>query len=98
MKNLKSKVRDFLNSEEGRVGVKSPLVLGVAAGGLMLAHAMTAPDADAWKQCTTDSQCNQEAGEACRYTRLIVGSEWVWNQALNMHVLEPIVEEYYVCR
>ena len=74
------------------MGVKSPLALGVAAGGLMLAHAMTAPDADAWKQCTTDSQCDQEAGEsACRYTRLIVGSEWVWNQALNMHVLEPIM-------
>ena len=32
MKNLKSKIRDFLASEEGRVGVKTPLALGVAAG------------------------------------------------------------------
>jgi len=46
MKNLKSKIRDFLNSEEGRVGVKAPLALGVAAGGLMFAQAMvTTPEA-----------------------------------------------------
>jgi len=57
MKNLKSKIRDFLNSEEGRVGVKSPLALGVAAGGLMFAQAMvTTPEAVA-QGCTVNADC-----------------------------------------
>ncbi|RKU36185.1 hypothetical protein C6496_14970 [Candidatus Poribacteria bacterium] len=98
MESLKSRISDFLNSEDGRVGVKAPLALGVATGGLLLAQAMTAPDADAWKQCTSDSQCNQAAGEACRYTRIVMGSEWVFVPAMNMHMWVDVVEEYYVCR
>ena len=46
MKNLKSKIRDFLNSEEGRVGVKTPLALGVTTGGLMLAQTIISTPAD----------------------------------------------------
>lgn len=57
MKNLKSKIQDFLNSEDGRVGVKTPLALGVAAGGLMLAQAMvTTPEAAA-QGCTVNADC-----------------------------------------
>ncbi len=33
MKNLKSRLRDFLNSEDSCVGVKAPLAISVAAGG-----------------------------------------------------------------
>lgn len=67
MKNLKSKIRDFLDSEEGRVGVKTPLTLGVAAGGILLAYAGTAPEADAWSACSSDGDCNdgQECEERC---------------------------------
>ena len=37
-KNLRGKIREYIASEDGKVGVKSPLTLGVAAGGLLLAH------------------------------------------------------------
>lgn len=55
MKDLKSRISDFLASEDGRVGVKAPLALGVAAGGLMLAQAfVVTPTADA---CTNQDDC-----------------------------------------
>ena len=40
--NLRDKFRDFLASEEGCVGVKAPLTLGIAGGSLLLAQAMPA--------------------------------------------------------
>jgi len=67
MKNLKSKISDFLASEEGRVGVKTPLALGVAASGLMLAQAMiTTPEAAA-QGCTVHADCpgDQECEIQC---------------------------------
>ena len=60
MKNLKSKVRDFLNSEEGRVGVKAPLAVGVAASGLMFTHAVTSTpsvEADPCGGCPEGKDC-----------------------------------------
>ena len=36
--NIRGKIRDFLKSEEGRVGVKSPLALGVASASVLLAQ------------------------------------------------------------
>ena len=38
--NFRDKFRDFLASEEGQVGAKAPLALGVATGSLLLAQAM----------------------------------------------------------
>ena len=38
--NLRDRFRDFLASEEGRVGVKAPLTAGVVGGSLLLAQAM----------------------------------------------------------
>ena len=38
--NLRDKFRDFLQSEEGRVGVKAPLAIGIAGGSLLLAQAI----------------------------------------------------------
>ncbi len=94
MKNLKSKIRDFLNSEEGRVGVKTPLALGVAAGGLMLAQAMTAPDAEAGKVCDNDSQCPGE--QTCDEHRIVVGTREVFCPDRG-HVIEDIVEIHKFC-
>lgn len=71
MKNLKSKISDFLASEEGRVGVKTPLALGVAAGSLMLAQAMiTVPEAAA-QGCTVHADCpgNQQCEIQCVKTK-----------------------------
>ena len=38
--NLRDRFRDFLASEEGRVGVKAPLAVGIAGGSLLLAQAI----------------------------------------------------------
>lgn len=60
MKNLKSRIRAFLNSEDGRVGVKTPLALGVATGGLLLAQTIVStPSAQAYDKCTSDADCNE---------------------------------------
>ena len=39
-KNLRGKIREFMQSEEGKVGVKSPLTLGAAVGSVLLAQAI----------------------------------------------------------
>ena len=38
--NLRGKIREFVQSEAGKVGVKSPLTLGVAVGSVLLAQAI----------------------------------------------------------
>ncbi|MXY99187.1 hypothetical protein F4Y93_00555 [Candidatus Poribacteria bacterium] len=70
MKNLKSNIRDFLNSEEGRVGVKAPLALGVTAGVLMFAQALVV-NADV-QQCTLNADCDNL--QRCDWTCL----KWDW--------------------
>ena len=45
-KNLRGKIREYIQSEEGKVGVKSPLTLGVTAGGLLLAHVIGTSEAE----------------------------------------------------
>ena len=49
--NIRSKISDFLKSEEGRVGAKSPLALGVASASVLLAQMMVAPSAQAHMKC-----------------------------------------------
>ena len=49
--DIRSKIRDFLKSEEGRVGAKSPLTLGVASASLLLAQVMVTPSAQAHLEC-----------------------------------------------
>ena len=49
--NIRSKISDFLTSEDGHVGVKSPLALGAASASLLLAHAMVSPTAQAHFKC-----------------------------------------------
>ena len=39
-KNLRGKIREFVQSEEGKVGIKSPLTLGIATASLLAAQAM----------------------------------------------------------
>lgn len=60
--NIRGKISDFLKSEEGRVGVKSPLALGVASASLLLAQAMVTPSAQAHTECFSGS-CPE--GEYC---------------------------------
>ena len=56
-KNLRGKIREFVQSEEGKVGVKSPLTLGAAVGSVLLAQAIVGtPEADAW-MCQFNNHC-----------------------------------------
>ncbi|MDE0681701.1 MAG: hypothetical protein OXI63_02180 [Candidatus Poribacteria bacterium] len=56
-KNLRGKIREFVQSEEGKVGVKSPLTLGAAVGSVLLAQAIVgAPRAEAW-ECDERRPC-----------------------------------------
>ena len=61
-KNIRSRISDFLTSEEGRVGVKPPLALGAASASVLLAHAMVTPSAQACWECYPGS-CPE--GEYC---------------------------------
>ena len=55
--NFRGKIREFLQSEEGKVGIKTPLTLGVATGGILLAQAIIGtPDAAAGL-CNADNPC-----------------------------------------
>ena len=62
--NVRSKISDFLKSEEGRVGVKSPLALGVASASLLLAQTMVTSSAHAHLECSS-SKGGCPDGERC---------------------------------
>ncbi len=73
-KNLRGKIREYIASEDGKVGVKSPLTLGVAAGGLLLAHAIVGtPQAEA-QWCQDDDEC--PAGRDCEGPWVKICDEW----------------------
>ena len=62
--NLRGKICKFVHSEEGKVGIKSPLTLGVATDGILLSQAIIGtPDADAGL-CQKREDCMPP--EACR--------------------------------
>ena len=74
-KNLRGKIREYIQSEDGKVGVKTPLTLGVAAGGLLLAHAIVGPsvgtsDEDPGMCSQEDPEC--PPGHTCK-------GPWYWN-------------------
>ena len=57
--NLRGKIREFVQSEEGKVGVKSPLTLGIAAGSVLLAQTILGgPQAEAaGETCHKNADC-----------------------------------------
>ena len=65
-KNLRGKIREFVHSEEGKVGVKSPLTLGAAVGSVLLAQAIVGmPHAEArpchdWRDCDPAFFCHDD--------------------------------------
>lgn len=58
------KINHFLKSEEGRVGLKTPMVLGMASGSLLLVQSVLSPSAyaEGW-ECYDDFDC--DSGESC---------------------------------
>ena len=63
--NIRSKIREFLKSEVGRVGAKSPLALGVASASMLLAQAMVTLSAQAHTECASKDDCSE--GKDCVY-------------------------------
>ena len=64
MKNnsVRSRIRHFLKSEEGSVGVKSPLTLGVASASVLLAQAIVTPPVQAHWECIPGTDdCGEDA-------------------------------------
>ena len=58
--NLRGKIREFVHSEEGKVGIKSPLTLGAAVGSVLLAQAIVGvPPVAAGKPCEVGGDPNQ---------------------------------------
>ncbi len=55
--NLRGKIREFLASEDGKVGLKAPLALGVATGSALFAQAVVAPAHNGW-ECNVDAHCH----------------------------------------
>ena len=70
--NLRDKFRDFLQSEEGRVGVKAPLAVGIAGGSLLLAQAMLPSSTQAHGQHQGCPLCPE--GQVCES-----GEKWQWS-------------------
>ena len=62
--NIRGKISQFLKSEDGHVGAKSPLALGVASASLLLAQTMVTPPAQAhWECIPWNGDCSE--GEFC---------------------------------
>ena len=62
-RNLRGKIREFMASEEGKVGIKGPLTLGMATGSVLLAQAIIGtPQTAAW-QCDENHPCPE--GQVC---------------------------------
>ena len=82
-KSLRGKIREYIQSEDGKVGVKSPLSLGVAAGGLLLAHAIVGtPRAEAgWCIHPDENNGVDECGmgTSCQ-------GPFIWNEVLEKHI------------
>ena len=57
--NLRGKIREFLASEDGKVGIKAPLTLGIASGSLLLAQMVLPSPADAGISCWSDADCKE---------------------------------------
>ena len=60
-KNLRNKIRAFLQSEEGKLSVKAPLALAIGTGSFLLSEIMFTPSVSASVGCTV--VCND--GEVC---------------------------------
>ena len=60
-KSLRRKIHAFLQSEEGKTGVKVPLVLAVISGSFLLTEIMFTPPVSASVGCTL--VCDE--GEVC---------------------------------
>lgn len=76
-KNIRNKIKRFLESEDGRVSAKAPLALGVATGSVLLAQVMLPSPAEAHLLCHYDGDCS--TGEVCDFWYEIQGRHTIWH-------------------
>ena len=83
-KNLRGKIREYIQSEEGKVGVKTPLSLGVVAGGLLLAHAIvgTSQAEAGWCVIGPNGENPCPEGYTCR-------GPWIWDGMREVGTCTP---------
>lgn len=64
-KRLRGKFVEFITSEDGKVGVKTPLSLGLVGGGLLLMQTVLPFTAKAGFECLSDDNCPSD--EVCYF-------------------------------
>lgn len=62
---LRDRIIEFINSEEGKVGVKTSLSLGLVGGGLLLMQTIFPSAAKADFECIDDGDCDDD--EKCLF-------------------------------
>ena len=64
-KRLRERFIEFINSEEGKVGVKTSLSLGLVGGGILLMQTMFPATAEVHFECFSDDHCADD--EYCQF-------------------------------
>ena len=64
-KKLRSKIMEFINSEEGKVGVKTSLTFGLVGVGLLLMQTIFPSVAKAQFECFSGDECPDD--EVCHF-------------------------------
>ncbi len=73
-KRLRNKISEFINSEEGKVGVKTSLSFGLVGGGLLLMQTMFPLAAKAGYECWSNDNCADD--EKCVFFQDEYTGEW----------------------
>ena len=64
-KRLRERFVEFINSEEGKVGVKTSLSLGLVGGGILLLQTMFPAAAEIHFECFSHDHCAND--EYCKF-------------------------------
>ena len=59
-KRLRQKLVEFISSEDGKVGVKTSLSLGLVGGGILLMQTMFPSPAKAGFECFSNDECGDD--------------------------------------
>ena len=63
--NVQKRIQTFLTSEEGKVGIKAPLTLGIATGSILMAQAIIGPTPALACGGNDDCRIGEVCGEQC---------------------------------
>ena len=77
-KKLRSKIMEFINSEEGKVGVKTSLTFGLVGVGLLLMQTIFPSVAKAHFECLSGDECAamKSAVFGVKRSQVFVQADW----------------------